>query len=148
MKDVELAGLLVPPQRLFSNENTDTSFVLTPERFGLVNRIFVLSDKERTLVKEFQFWMLKNNPPNHVELEHIQISLTVFYLWLKSSLEKYDISIHHFFGSIILMVINATVRILPAYLYFCNTTLRFVWLFNVSNSNYFFHKTNQPKLTT
>ncbi|CAN6811341.1 unnamed protein product, partial [Brassica oleracea] len=70
--DVELAELLVRPQRLFSNENIDTSLVLTPERFGSVNRIFVLSDKDRTLVKEFQLWMIKNNPPNHVE--HIQDS--------------------------------------------------------------------------
>uniref|UniRef100_A0A0D2ZWM8 Alpha/beta hydrolase fold-3 domain-containing protein n=1 Tax=Brassica oleracea var. oleracea TaxID=109376 RepID=A0A0D2ZWM8_BRAOL len=69
---VELAELLVRPQRLFSNENIDTSLVLTPERFGSVNRIFVLSDKDRTLVKEFQLWMIKNNPPNHVE--HIQDS--------------------------------------------------------------------------
>ncbi|KAG2294456.1 hypothetical protein Bca52824_041125 [Brassica carinata] len=56
--DVELAELLVRPQRLFSNENIDTSLVLTPERFGSVNRIFL--------------WMIKNNPPNHVE--HIQDS--------------------------------------------------------------------------
>ncbi|KAF3550953.1 hypothetical protein DY000_02004546, partial [Brassica cretica] len=70
--DVELAELLVRPQRLFSNETIDTSLVLTPERFGSVNRIFVLSDKDRTLVKEFQLWMIKNNPPNHVE--HIQDS--------------------------------------------------------------------------
>ncbi|CAG7882787.1 unnamed protein product [Brassica rapa] len=70
--DVELAELLVRPQRLFSNENIYTSLVLTPERFGSVNRIFVLSDKDRTLVKEFQLWMIKNNPPNHVE--HIQDS--------------------------------------------------------------------------
>ncbi|RID71798.1 hypothetical protein BRARA_C03719 [Brassica rapa] len=54
------------------NENIYTSLVLTPERFGSVNRIFVLSDKDRTLVKEFQLWMIKNNPPNHVE--HIQDS--------------------------------------------------------------------------
>ncbi|CAF1705086.1 unnamed protein product [Brassica oleracea var. botrytis] len=46
--DVELAELLVRPQRLFSYENIDTSLVLTPERFGSVNRIFVLSDKDRT----------------------------------------------------------------------------------------------------
>ncbi|KAH0934394.1 hypothetical protein HID58_011511 [Brassica napus] len=71
-EDVELAELLVRPQRLFSNENIYTSLVLTPERFGSVNRIFVLSDKDRTLVKEFQLWMIKNNPPNHVE--HIQDS--------------------------------------------------------------------------
>ncbi|KAH0891604.1 LOW QUALITY PROTEIN: hypothetical protein HID58_054033 [Brassica napus] len=60
--DVELAELLVRPQRLFSYENIDTSLVLTPERFGSTG----------PLVKEFQLWMIKNNPPNHVE--HIQDS--------------------------------------------------------------------------
>ncbi|CAN6891983.1 unnamed protein product [Brassica oleracea] len=71
-EDVELAGALVRPQRLFSNENIDTSLVLTPERYGSVNRIFVVSEKGKTLMKEFQLWMIKNNPPNHVE--HIQDS--------------------------------------------------------------------------
>ncbi|KAF3605639.1 hypothetical protein DY000_02049984 [Brassica cretica] len=70
--DVELAGALVRPQRLFSNEDTDTSLVLTRERYGSVNRIFVVSEKDKTLMKEFQLWMIKNNPPNHVE--HIQDS--------------------------------------------------------------------------
>ena len=72
LKDVELAGALVRPQRLFSNEDIDTSLVLTPERYGSVNRIFVVSEKGKTLMKEFQLWMIKNNPPNHVE--HIQDS--------------------------------------------------------------------------
>ncbi|KAG7582501.1 Alpha/Beta hydrolase fold [Arabidopsis suecica] len=71
-EDVELAALLVRPQRLFSNADIDTSLVLTPERFGSVNRIFVVSEKDKSLVKEFQLWMIKNNPPNHVE--HIQNS--------------------------------------------------------------------------
>ncbi|CAN8258823.1 unnamed protein product [Cochlearia groenlandica] len=71
-EDVELAKLLVRPQRLFTNEEIDTSLVLTPERFGSVNRIFVVSEKDKSLVKEFQLWMIKNNPPNHVE--HIQDS--------------------------------------------------------------------------
>ncbi|RID63277.1 LOW QUALITY PROTEIN: hypothetical protein BRARA_E02294 [Brassica rapa] len=71
-EDVELAGALVRPQRLFSNEDIDTSLVLTPERYGSVNRIFVVSEKDKTLMKEFQLWMIKNNPPNHVE--HIQDS--------------------------------------------------------------------------
>ncbi|CAL9221414.1 unnamed protein product [Arabidopsis halleri] len=64
-EDVELAGL-------FSNADINTSLVLTPERFGSVNRIFVVSEKDKSLVKEFQLWMIKNNPPNHVE--HIQNS--------------------------------------------------------------------------
>ena len=63
---------MVRPQRLFSNDDTDTSLVLTRERYGSVNRIFVVSEKDKTLMKEFQLWMIKNNPPNHVE--HIQDS--------------------------------------------------------------------------
>lgn len=70
LKDVELAGLLVRPQRLFSNEELDTSLVLTPERFGSVNRIFVVSEKDKSLMREFQLWVIKNNPPNHVEYIH------------------------------------------------------------------------------
>ncbi|CAH8358359.1 unnamed protein product [Eruca vesicaria subsp. sativa] len=71
-EDVELAGLLVRPQRLFSNEDMDTSLMLTPERYGSVTRIFLVSEKDKTLMKDFQHWMIKNNPPNHVE--HIQDS--------------------------------------------------------------------------
>ncbi|VVA98181.1 unnamed protein product [Arabis nemorensis] len=66
-EDVELAGLLVRPQRLFTNEEIDRSLVLTPKRYGSVNRIFVVSEKDKSLMKEFQLWMIKNNPPNHVE---------------------------------------------------------------------------------
>ncbi|KAJ0264437.1 hypothetical protein HA466_0028000 [Hirschfeldia incana] len=72
IEDVELAGLLVRPQRLFSNEDMDTNLMLTPERYGLVNRIFVVSEEDKTLMKDFQLWMIKNNPPNHVE--HVQDS--------------------------------------------------------------------------
>ncbi|KFK39232.1 hypothetical protein AALP_AA3G217000 [Arabis alpina] len=46
-KDVELAGLLVRPQRLFSNKEMDTSLVLTPEIFGSV--IFVVSEKDKVI---------------------------------------------------------------------------------------------------
>ncbi|EOA32737.1 hypothetical protein CARUB_v10016042mg [Capsella rubella] len=65
--NAELAALLGRPQRLFSNVEIDTSLVLTPERFGSVNGIFVVSKKDKSLVKDFQLWMIKNNPPNHVE---------------------------------------------------------------------------------
>ncbi|XP_019096406.1 PREDICTED: methylesterase 1-like [Camelina sativa] len=61
-EDVELAVLLRRPQRLFNNVEIDTSLVLTPERFGSVNRVF-----DKSLVKDFQLWMIKNNPPNYVE---------------------------------------------------------------------------------
>ncbi|CAH2053340.1 unnamed protein product, partial [Thlaspi arvense] len=48
-EDVELAGALVRPLRLFSNEEIDASLVLTPERFGSVKRIFVVSEKDKSL---------------------------------------------------------------------------------------------------
>ncbi|XP_010525680.1 PREDICTED: methylesterase 3-like isoform X2 [Tarenaya hassleriana] len=65
--DIELATLLVRPQRIFSNKDIDENIVLTRKRYGSVNRIFVVSEKDVTFVKEFQLWMMKNNPPNQVE---------------------------------------------------------------------------------
>ncbi|ESQ47993.1 hypothetical protein EUTSA_v10021911mg, partial [Eutrema salsugineum] len=49
-----------------------TMYDLSPNyRFGSVNRIFVVSEKDKSLIKElikeFQLWMIKNNPPNQVE---------------------------------------------------------------------------------
>ncbi|XP_010525679.1 PREDICTED: methylesterase 3-like isoform X1 [Tarenaya hassleriana] len=66
-EDIELATLLVRPQRIFSNKDIDENIVLTRKRYGSVNRIFVVSEKDVTFVKEFQLWMMKNNPPNQVE---------------------------------------------------------------------------------
>lgn len=60
-KDVELAGLLIRPLRLFSNENIDTRLMLKPEKFWLtkldlsgvqerqaIERVSALNDQEQS----------------------------------------------------------------------------------------------------
>ncbi|KAF3602790.1 hypothetical protein F2Q69_00037944 [Brassica cretica] len=54
LKDVELAGLLIQPQRWFSNENIQDLCSSPIERFRSISRIFVVFKKDMPLIKEFQ----------------------------------------------------------------------------------------------
>ncbi|WZY73283.1 hypothetical protein YC2023_005523 [Brassica napus] len=54
LKDAELAGLLIQPQRLFSNENIQDLCSSPIERFPSISRIFVVFKKDKPLIKEFE----------------------------------------------------------------------------------------------
>lgn len=54
------------PTHLFGGEQWNKDLVLTKERYGAVKRVFVVSDKDKVIKKNFQKWVIRRNPPNGV----------------------------------------------------------------------------------
>lgn len=44
----------------------DSDLVFTTERYGLVKRAFVMTEKDLMAKRKFQMWMIENNPPDIV----------------------------------------------------------------------------------
>ncbi|ESR49701.1 hypothetical protein CICLE_v10033393mg [Citrus x clementina] len=63
--DLELAKMLVKPGLLFTDELSKAN-EFSNEGYGSVKRDFVGSDKDNCIPKEFQQWMIQNNPVNEV----------------------------------------------------------------------------------
>ncbi|KAH9703874.1 methylesterase 1 [Citrus sinensis] len=64
-RDLELAKMLVKPGLLFTDELSKAN-EFSNEGYGSVKRDFVGSDKDNCIPKEFQQWMIQNNPVNEV----------------------------------------------------------------------------------
>ncbi|KAL0536310.1 hypothetical protein IC582_025254 [Cucumis melo] len=65
-EDLTLGRILVRPTHLFGGEQWNKDLVLTKERYGAVKRVFVVSDKDKVIKKNFQKWVIRRNPPNGV----------------------------------------------------------------------------------
>ncbi|KAJ8432429.1 hypothetical protein Cgig2_016059 [Carnegiea gigantea] len=63
-EDAALATMLLRPLPLTNAKE----LVFSEAKYGSVNRVFVISEKDQIWTKQFQEWMIKENPPNQVEL--------------------------------------------------------------------------------
>lgn len=57
-----LAKMLIRPLFLLADSNVSEDVVLSKEKYGSVRRVYVVIDEDRTLKKDFQEWMIENNP--------------------------------------------------------------------------------------
>ncbi|KAF5770855.1 putative alpha/beta hydrolase-1 [Helianthus annuus] len=70
-EDLELGKTLIRPSSLFMKDlrNAET---FTKGGFGSVRRAYVICDEDKGIKKEFQQWMIDNNPVDEVkELKHV-----------------------------------------------------------------------------
>lgn len=64
-EDVELGKLLVKRDKMF-NEDLSKEGLLTQERFGKVDRVYVVCEEDELLKKDFQQWIIERSPPSLV----------------------------------------------------------------------------------
>ncbi|KAI7733337.1 hypothetical protein M8C21_028375, partial [Ambrosia artemisiifolia] len=70
-QDRELGKTLIRPSSLFVKDLTKAK-LFTKEGFGSVRRTYVVCDEDNAIKKEFQQWMINNNPVEGVkELKHV-----------------------------------------------------------------------------
>ncbi|TMW85432.1 hypothetical protein EJD97_023164 [Solanum chilense] len=67
IQDLALATTLVRPLYLYSVEDFAKGIVVSSKRYGTIRRVFIVAVEDKTLPKEFQHWMIKNNPPDEVK---------------------------------------------------------------------------------
>ncbi|GMI76930.1 ARABIDOPSIS THALIANA METHYL ESTERASE 10, methyl esterase 10 [Hibiscus trionum] len=67
LEDLELGKLLVRPSGLFV-EDLVTGNLLTEEKFGSVDRVFIELEGDEMMMEEFQLWMIQNSPPKDVKV--------------------------------------------------------------------------------
>lgn len=62
-----LAKMLVRPLFLLNDANSTMDVVLSKEKDGSVSRVYVVIDEDKILKKDFQQWMIENNPTEEVK---------------------------------------------------------------------------------
>jgi pimeloyl-ACP methyl ester carboxylesterase len=67
MQDLELANLLIRPTRMFL-EDLVKDCMLTKEKYGSVNRVFIVCEDDEVIQEDFQRLMIENIPPQEVNL--------------------------------------------------------------------------------
>ncbi|XP_016504462.1 methyl jasmonate esterase 1-like isoform X2 [Nicotiana tabacum] len=67
IQDWVLATTLARPLYIYSEEDISKEMVLSNKRYGSVRRVFIVAAEDKTLLKEFQEWMVEKNPPDEVE---------------------------------------------------------------------------------
>ncbi|XP_055828523.1 methyl jasmonate esterase 1-like [Solanum dulcamara] len=78
-EDLTLATFLVRPVPLFDESGLLTNTALSKEKYGCVHRVYVVCDKDNVLKEEeLQRWLIKNNPPDEVELIHDADHMVMF----------------------------------------------------------------------
>ncbi|MCD7470788.1 hypothetical protein HAX54_010907 [Datura stramonium] len=78
-KDLTLATYLVRPVPLFDESGLLMNTALSEEKYGSVRRVYVVCDKDNVLKeKQFQRWLIKNNPPDEVELMYNADHMVMF----------------------------------------------------------------------
>lgn len=60
--------MLVRPIALYGEEVLVKEMALCEEHYGLVRRVYILSDKDRVIKEKLQRWMIEENPPDEVKL--------------------------------------------------------------------------------
>ena len=91
-----LATLLLRPLRLFSDEDLSKQLMLSTKKYGSVKRVFIIAEKDKTMKRDFQLWMIERNPPNDVvEIkgsDHMVMMSKTIELWsrLQGIAEKYS----------------------------------------------------------
>ncbi|KAB2051001.1 hypothetical protein ES319_A12G025500v1 [Gossypium barbadense] len=67
-EDSALASMLMRPKQLYSAEDMSREIVLSQKKYGSVNRVFIISEKDLVSKKDFVGWMIRENPPHEVEV--------------------------------------------------------------------------------
>lgn len=62
-----LATTVARPLYLYSVEDFAKGIVVSSKRYGTIRRVFIVAVEDKTLPKEFQHWMIENNPPDEVK---------------------------------------------------------------------------------
>ncbi|XP_048336715.1 methyl jasmonate esterase 1-like isoform X1 [Ziziphus jujuba] len=65
-EDLALATVLMRPRPLFSEEDMYRELIVSEKRYGSVNRVYIVSEKDMVGTKDFQWWMIERNKPNGV----------------------------------------------------------------------------------
>ncbi|PIN15400.1 hypothetical protein CDL12_11956 [Handroanthus impetiginosus] len=66
--DLTLATLLVRPVGSYGEANPSKAVTLSKENYGTVRRVYVACERDNILKKEFQKWMMQNNPTHEVKM--------------------------------------------------------------------------------
>ncbi|PIN16134.1 hypothetical protein CDL12_11216 [Handroanthus impetiginosus] len=66
-EDLTLATLLVRPVGSYGEANPSKEVTLSKENYGTVRRVYVACERDNIL-KEFQEWMMQNNPTHEVKM--------------------------------------------------------------------------------
>ncbi|XP_041015822.1 salicylic acid-binding protein 2-like [Juglans microcarpa x Juglans regia] len=95
-EDLALATMLLRPLPLFSDEDLSMELMLSTGKYGSVNRVYIMSEKDKVGKRDFQWWMIERNPPNCVvEItgsDHMVMMSKPKQLWarLQEIAEKYS----------------------------------------------------------
>ncbi|XVF61894.1 hypothetical protein PTKIN_Ptkin08bG0171200 [Pterospermum kingtungense] len=65
VEDLELAKTLVRPGSFYEHDLSKARN-FSDERYGSVTRVFIVCDEDKSIIPEFQRWMIQNNPPTDV----------------------------------------------------------------------------------
>ncbi|KAM7474455.1 hypothetical protein LguiB_021698 [Lonicera macranthoides] len=67
IEDWVLATLLARPSLLYSEQDISNVLMLSTEKYGSVNRVFIISGQDKIQVPSFQQLMVTRNPPTEVQ---------------------------------------------------------------------------------
>ncbi|KAK6240997.1 hypothetical protein SCA6_006386 [Theobroma cacao] len=67
LEDLALATMLVRPNRLFSVNDKSRELVLTSEKYGTVNWVFIAAEYDLIYEEGVRQWMIQQNQPDQVE---------------------------------------------------------------------------------
>ncbi|KAJ9704934.1 hypothetical protein PVL29_003135 [Vitis rotundifolia] len=94
-EDLALGTVLMRPVRLFSEEDKSNELVLS-KKYASVKRVFIISEEDKLVKKDFQLWMIEKNPPDAVKeikgSDHMVMMSKPKELWvhLQAIAEKYS----------------------------------------------------------
>ncbi|RVW61294.1 Methylesterase 10 [Vitis vinifera] len=94
-EDLALGTMLMRPVRLFSEEDTSNELMLW-KKYASVKRVFIISEEDKVMKKDFQLWMIQKNPPDAVKeikgSDHMVMMSKPKELWvhLQAIDEKYS----------------------------------------------------------
>ncbi|KAF9611389.1 hypothetical protein IFM89_032058 [Coptis chinensis] len=66
-EDLTLATKLVRPMNMRSGESESQEINLSNENYGSISRVFIVTEEDKAGTKDFQLWMIKNNPVDQVK---------------------------------------------------------------------------------
>nr|CAN67986.1 hypothetical protein VITISV_010770 [Vitis vinifera] len=94
-EDLALGTMLMRPLRLFSEEDMSNDLMLS-KKYASVKRVFIISEEDKLAKKDFQLWMIEENPPDAVKeikgSDHMVMMSKPKELWvhLQAIAEKYS----------------------------------------------------------
>ncbi|KAA8547247.1 hypothetical protein F0562_003889 [Nyssa sinensis] len=77
-EDLTLATLLVKPVATFEEADVLKETTLTKERYGSVNRVYIVSEQDKVIKEDLQRWMIENNPTDEVKVIYDSDHMVMF----------------------------------------------------------------------